>query len=229
MKKIAIFITLLLTLAISFTSFVGCANAKSTDYDLIKQTKMDNFTLLNQTAKHGQIVFIGDSIIELYPTYELFSIDRVVYNRGISGDTSDKMCYRLLDNVINIEPSIVSILIGTNDKAYNFDINTTLANIKKSVELIKENSPNTKIILQSIYPVNKAINSSMVGSRTNNEIIKYNEAIKTYAETNSVTYADVFAVLKDEKGEFNKQYTYDGLHPNAKGYIAITEYLITLF
>ena len=91
-----IIVVVLLTLVL-----VGCGGNKSTEYDIVKMTKMDNYELLNETAQHNQVVFIGDSIIELYPTYELFTgKNKRVYNRGISGDTSDRLLERMDKNAL---------------------------------------------------------------------------------------------------------------------------------
>ena len=40
-----------------------------------------------------------------------------------------------------------------------------------------------------------------------------------------MTYIDVASTLKDENGELNKEYTYDGLHMSLRGYEVITEVL----
>lgn len=210
-------------------ALVACGDSSSTEYDVVKKTKSENFALLNQTAKHNQIVMIGDSIVELYPSYELFtdfpSADNplVVYNRGISGDTSDRMLERLQSNALNIQPEVLSILIGTND--FNrLTKEETLSNVRAAITAAKDAGVQ-KIILQSIYPVHKSINSSMVGGRNDNIISEYNEAYKAICTQTGAIYADVASVLKDDNGKFKADFTYDGLHPNAKGYVEITKYL----
>lgn len=81
----------------------------------------------------------------------------------------------------------------------------------------------SKIIVSGLYPVNKSINSNMVGSRTNKEIKELNEKIKNAVSQNNAIFSDLTSVLADEDGNFNKNFTYDGLHPNAKGYIEIAK------
>jgi lysophospholipase L1-like esterase len=36
----------------------------------------------------------------------------------------------------------------------------------------------------------------------------------------------MYSVLEDEKGNFKKEYTKDGLHPNDLGYVKITKKLL---
>ncbi len=68
----------------------------------------------------------------------------------------------------------------------------------------------------------------MVGSRTNEEILELNSKIQALVKSKSVFYSDVFDCLKDSQGNFDKEYTYDGLHPNAKGYLVITNTIMPL-
>lgn len=60
---------------------------KKTKYELVKKTKQDNFTYLNENfCEMGQTVLIGDSITEIFNWYELFysfskETGQAVYNR----------------------------------------------------------------------------------------------------------------------------------------------------
>ena len=46
---------------------------KKTAYDYVQQTKKENFSFLNETyAQQGQTVLFGDSITEIFNSYELF-------------------------------------------------------------------------------------------------------------------------------------------------------------
>ena len=46
---------------------------KKTAYDHVKQTKKENFTFLNEKyAQQGQTVLFGDSITEIFNSYECF-------------------------------------------------------------------------------------------------------------------------------------------------------------
>ncbi len=83
---------------------------KRTVYYAEKINKADNFEFLNKNyCKKGQTVLVGDSITELFNHTELFAEYTAetgisVYNRGISGDTSDRLLERLERNVLNIKP-----------------------------------------------------------------------------------------------------------------------------
>ncbi len=228
MKKKYQLILIALVLVICIFSFVGCAGKNSTEYDTVKLTKMNNYELLNQSAEHNQVVFIGDSIVELFPTYELFANQKkIVYNRGISGDTSDKMLERLEKNALNIKPEVVCILIGTNDIARDIDHSIIIDNISKSIDKCKENGVK-RIIINGLLPVHKDINKNMVGKRTNQEIKELNQKLSSLAVSKNVLFVDFNNVIADEDGNFDKELTYDGLHPNALGYVKMAETLQSL-
>ncbi|MDE6210635.1 MAG: hypothetical protein K2G42_01520 [Clostridia bacterium] len=225
-KSIAIIVTFILCSSIFAGALSGCSSVISTDYDIVKQTKKDNYTLLNENyAQKNQTVLIGDSIIEIYNT-ELFDgvLDTKVYNRGISGDTSDKLLERLEDNALNIAPQTLIVLVGTNDLSRKISLDTVLDNISKTVEKSKQAGVEN-IIICSLLPVNKSINSTMVGIRSNKDIQQLNSLLKEECLHQQVTFVDLYPILADGDGNFDKQYTYDGLHPNAQGYVVITQAL----
>ena len=225
-KTVAVVVVIILLTSILIFALIGCKNSASTEYDVIKQTKKDNFKLLNENyAQSNQTVFIGDSIIEIYNT-ELFDglLSTKVYNRGISGDTSDKLLERLQDNALNIAPQNIVVLVGTNDLSRKISADVICDNISKVIDKSKEANVE-KIVICSLLPVNKSVNSNMVGSRKNNDIQTINAKLKDICGQKQVEFVDLYTPLLDKDGNFNKQYTYDGLHPNANGYVIITQEL----
>ena len=124
---------------------------KKTAYDYVQQTKKENFSFLNETyAQQGQTVLFGDSITEIFNSYELFyafsqTTGQAVYNRGISGDTSDRLLERLECNALNISPKNLVILIGTNDIGIGLPTEYTLKNIKEILQRTQTLCSNTAV------------------------------------------------------------------------------------
>ena len=220
-KMLAV-VTLVVVMAIAL---VACEYKNlDTTYNQEKRTKMENFTHLNESAQHGQAVMIGDSIVELYNVQEQFAgMEKIVYNRGISGDTSDRMLERI-SNALDIEPTTLFVLVGTNDIGRGIPREDTLTNVRNVILKAKESGVEN-IVIESVYPVNHHLNKRMVGGRQNSDIIEYNKRLKALTEELSVIYVDLFSVLKGEDGEFKRELTYDGLHPNEHGYDVITSVL----
>lgn len=208
-----------------------------TKYDTQKNTKKANYKLLNETASlHGQTVLAGDSITEIFNSYELFyewseKNKCAVYNRGISGDTSDRLAERFYDNVLNISPRNIVLLIGTNDIGLGGKIENTAENIRNILEQIRRQSADTNVILEAVYPVNKNLSAearAMVGVRTNGKIQKLNALLKPLAEEFGCIWLDLTDVLSDKNGNLRACYCYDGLHLNANGFKAVSEKIIPL-
>ena len=65
----------------------------------------------------------------------------------------------------------------------------------------------------------------MVGIRNNKDIQLLNSMLKDMCQQKQVVFVDLYTLLEDEDGNFDNQYTYDGLHPNAQGYVVITQAL----
>ncbi|MEG1663529.1 MAG: GDSL-type esterase/lipase family protein [Clostridia bacterium] len=226
MKKKFLILVLVLLMSATFAVGLTACNSDSA-YDTGKQNKMDNYNLLNETAKSGQAVMIGDSIVEIFPI-ELFSnVKLEVYNRGIGGDTSDRLLERLDKNALAIAPKVLSVLVGTNDLNYKIS-GSTVGNIKQIVEKAKlAGVPN--VIVQSIYPVNKSVNKKMVGKRKNADIMLTNTQIKNVCDELNVTYLNVYDSLLDGSGNLDASLTYDGLHLNVAGFKIVANLLKPYF
>lgn len=190
--------------------------------------RVEDFKGYNKTANKNKIVFVGDSITEQYNVYEFFK-GYEVYNRGIGGDTTVGLAKRLNESIYDLEPNIIFLLIGTND--FGLVENTTSLTLAERINLlvqeIHEKLPNTKIVLESIYPVHEKdgakIDRLSVSSRSNKQI---NATNKLLSKIKNCTYLDLNQKLKDKDGDIKYEYTVEGLHINVLGYEVITKNLI---
>ena len=184
-------------------------------------------TKTESITKNENIVFLGDSIFDWFPTHKIFS-DLPIVNSGKSGNTTKDILDNMENRVYKYNPTKVFINIGTNDIQYDDseEVNIeTYENITKIVENIKNNRKKSKIYVISIYPVNN--NLSGAGGRHNDEIIEINSRLKTYcSEVDGVEYIDAYSQLVGDDGMFDSEYTNDGLHPNGLGYAKLTEILM---
>lgn len=205
---------------------------KRTEYDAYKRSRAESFELLNKNyCEKGATVLAGDSITEGFTHTELFAAYTAetgipVYNRGISGDTSDRLLERLEKTILNIKPKNLVLLIGTNDLGVGADADFTAEHVEKIIEQSKKRCKNINIILESVYPVNPKVNKQ--GRRNNKAILLINEKLKAVAEKQKITFLDLTDKLVDENGLFKAKYTYDGLHANAKAYEVITKAVLPL-
>ena len=179
------------------------------------------FSELNECAEPGGIVSLGDSITDFFRLNEYFHGIYVI-NRGISWDTTDGVLLRMPESVYQLKPAKVFLMIGTNDVGDNKPEHEIVHNIDQIITAIQANSPDTKIYLESIYPVSvlrhKKIRKIIVGKRTNEKIRSINEKLKNLAQEKGIPYIDVHSHLADEKGNIRLEYTVEGLHLTVPGY-----------
>ncbi|WOD42809.1 GDSL-type esterase/lipase family protein [Hwangdonia lutea] len=165
----------------------------------------------------NEIIFLGNSITEGGDWKSLFPNQNVI-NRGISGDVTDGILYRLKE-VTASKPSKVFLLIGTNDMARGKSIDYVLEHTEKIILQIKKQSKDTKIYLQSILPINPHVGQKFSGHKNNHQkIIEANQRLKILAKKHHLKYIDLHKAMRNGKKHIKPKYTYDGLHLSEAGY-----------
>lgn len=214
---------LLISLLAFLLVLVGAAANNITNIKLNKEGKTQQ-TIEKEEKKTENIVFLGDSITEIYPLEDIFGKVPIVKS-GISGYRTKDILEQLRKMVYQYNPSKVILLIGTNDYLDDSTPDEVASNIKEIVQEIHKHRKSTEIYIESIYPINKNLKKEMVANRDNDKIIETNKKIKDICKEKNLTYIDMYNELIDEDGNFNKKYTYDGLHPNTLGYARISQVL----
>jgi len=122
------------------------------------------------------------------------------------------------------KPKYLVISLGTNGVATLTESQFKYC-YNKLITAIKQASPSTKIIVQSIYPVT----ASYTGF-SNEKINTANRWLLSIAEESGIKYVDTASVLKDESGAMKEAFNSDhrdGYHINADAYTKILYYLRT--
>lgn len=180
-----------------------------------------------KNLRKGDIVFLGDSITEMYDLEKYYSYP--IINSGVSGWTTDDILSHLEEKVFQYHPKILVLLIGTNDINNGKDSTYIASNIEKIVDRIIEEESKVEIYIESIYPINNTdqekIDHQLVGKRTNEVIRDINKKVKKCCKLKGLNYIDMYSLLLDERGELNLIYTKEGLHINEEGYQVITKRL----
>ena len=156
------------------------------------------------------IAFLGDSLTD-YVRFERYFPELNTRNYGVEGDTTQDLLARL-DLAISDKPCKIFILIGVNDVLANLSPDDTLNNIRKIISRIKNISPESKIYLETLLPVN----SEFVTRRSNKIIRSINARLVTLAEETQCTLIDTHKIFSED-GELTKRFTIDGIHLNNSG------------
>lgn len=215
--------SLVIFIGASFMLLVGillCIN----EQEMIKLSSRVE-RLERYTYNKESIVFLGDSITsrcdlnKYFPNYN-------VYNSGIAGNMTKDILDNMENRVFVYNPTKVFILIGTNDLVYSeLDNDGIKNNIEEIINKIYEKNSNTKIYLESIYPVNTSLNKEIVETRTNDNIKNLNNKIEKICDNNKCTYINMYENLTDKNGNMKRIYTVDGLHLNKIGYKVVASKL----
>lgn len=196
---------------------------------LKEQAKLQqNYRELNQlSVKDPDIIFIGDSIVEYYPLYELLQTDKRLVNRGIRGYKTDLLLENLDAHLFGQALDKVFILIGTNDIGKEMPQTETLSNLEAVIQEISRDYPLAQLQLLSVLPVNEdPAYKSTVYVRSNEKIQALNQAYRQLANAYmNVQFIDLYDAFLDEKGQLRPDYTTDGLHLTISGYVALSKTL----
>lgn len=205
----------------------------ATQYSKEMTTKKNNYTFLNRKyALENQTVLLGDSITDFFNWYELFydfskTSGQAVYNRGIGGDTTDRLIERLQENVLSIKPRNIVLLIGTNDPSRGVPLSVTVQNMENIIKTTKSACPDVNFIIEAVYPINEKMRDRFE-KRSNKKINEMNKEFIKLCKKYDCIWLDFTDELKDSNGNLKQEYTYDGLHINAQAYEIVAKNVIPL-
>ncbi len=177
--------------------------------------RVSHFKTLPQTK--DDIIFVGNSITDDAEWSELFN-DIHVKNRGISGDITAGVIYRL-DEITTREPVKVFLLIGVNDLAKNTSTDSIIQNIFLIADYIHQQSASTKLYVQSILPVNNVYGKFSAYTNKGEQIKIINTQLKAGTNGHGYTYIDLYSSFVDENGKLKASLTNDGLHLKGEAYL----------
>ncbi len=188
---------------------------RRTDWPDLCRYRAQNQAL--EAAGGARVVFLGDSITELWQAADPALFTAGVVDRGVSGQTSGQALLRFYDDVVALHPKVVHLLIGTNDIAGNNgpsrpeDLQN---NIRAMVELARAN--NIQIVLASITPA--AAFSWRPAVRPAGPIAAMNRWLSGLAAREGLIYVDYASVLAGPDGGMRDGLSRDGVHPLIRGY-----------
>ena len=184
-----------------------------------------------QPIGYNKIIFIGNSITQSGGDWNLRYETNTIINRGISGDYTNGVLKRL-DEIIFFKPKAVFLMIGINeffaDNSNNPDISPSYVanNIFKIADTIREKSPNTKIFLHTILPINadqyikvKKVDYNFLqegfSPSVNQQIVEANLILKSNLKYSVI---DLHSVFVNKNFDLNPNFSTDGVHLNDAGY-----------
>jgi lysophospholipase L1-like esterase len=183
-----------------------------------------------------RIVVFGDSIAAGFYDYEKSGwVSRLnasimcpkpfveVYNRSVSGDTTNEVSERVERDCKSIKPDIVIFQAGSNDVTYDplakktrVSTKECRSNIFKLIKLGKQFTD--KVIFTGLFWVDEKVANPWSEKEYyyNKDGKAYDQIIQEVCKKERICFIPMFDVLSSELLE-------DGVHPNAKGHQKIFE------
>lgn len=151
--------------------------------------------------------------------------DVLIYNLGISGDTTVDLLNRIEVEAKSRKPNLIIFAIGINDAQFIHSTNGLRVsldefqqNLAKLLAIAKKFT--NKIIFIGLTRVNESKTNPIPWktdkSYTNENIARLDNAIEKFCENNKLKFVPMDNVLQNED-------LFDGLHPNAEGHTKIFE------
>ncbi len=194
------------------------------------------------TAPDGyadKLVFYGDSTTHGMKAYKVFgSRDTTQVWTPNSGtlalfraatdlvyDPNSKTEMSIADLCKSVQPEYLIVTLGVNGVSM-MDETWFKTDYQSLVNIIRQNSPDTKLILQSIYPIARSY--AKQESINNTKIQQANQWIVQIAKANGLPYLNTYSALVGADGYLPESYQNgDGMHFNEVGFAAVMDYVKT--
>lgn len=162
------------------------------------------------------VEFAGSSMFEGWSGVASDMAPIPAFNRAIGGSKTADILSHLDQLVLQYKPKVVVLYSGINDVSEGILPETAAENIRKIIEGVQADLPETRIIYIPILNISNQPDS-------NGLIADANNRVKAFAEGNTrVTILDVSSVLVDENGNTRSEFlTGDGSHFNEAAYEAM--------
>lgn len=156
-------------------------------------------------------------------------------NRGVSGDRIVDVYSRIKEDIINLEPDVMSILIGVNDIWHEVNDQNGVDTPKFEkiysmlIEEIKEALPNIKIIILEPFVLYGE------GSKRCYDVFRKGveeraDVARRIANKYDLAFVPLLKQFDDAASDGDTKYwTTDGVHPTAAGHQLIKEELVKAF
>ena len=164
------------------------------------------------------IVMLGNSLTEGGGDWGKRLGKEHVINRGISGDEVMGV-YDRLHQILPGKPAKLFLLIGVNDVSHDLSTDSIVYRIDQTLTRIQKESPETKVYLQSLLPIDESFNRYKRLTNKTYQIPEINARLEALAKEKKITFINLYPLFT-EKGTnvLRKELTSDGLHLNDKGY-----------
>lgn len=146
-------------------------------------------------------------------------------DKGISGNRIVDVYARIKDDILNLKPDVMSILIGVNDVWHEFDWNNGISTKKFDklyrimLDEILEELPNIKIMILEPFCLLGPATEKNWGKGFDKEVKEKAAVAKKIAEDYNLTFISLQDKFDEAaKNTENTYWLFDGVHPTSAGH-----------
>lgn len=177
----------------------------------------------NSNLGTGYANLTAAALLAKYPEKDL-----KFYNRGISGNRVVDLYARWKTDALNLNPDIITILIGINDIWHERDWQNgvEIDRFEQIYDMMicysKKMLPNVKFVLLSPF----ILDCGVIDDFFKENVVIYAAAVKRLAEKYGAAYIDTQAIFGEAIKKAEPAYwAADGVHPTPAGHTLISEAL----
>ncbi|MDE6266178.1 MAG: sialate O-acetylesterase [Muribaculaceae bacterium] len=163
------------------------------------------------------IVFLGNSLTHGCEWHELFGMPNIK-NRGINGDIVEGIRLRIAP-ILKGQPAKLFLLSGVNDVSHNLTADSIAGAIGNLIDIIRTESPRTKVYVQSLLPINNSFGRYKAVIGKEQVIRDINALLEPMVKEKGCTWINSYPMFVDGEGNLDSRFTNDGLHLMGNGYL----------
>jgi lysophospholipase L1-like esterase len=179
----------------------------------------NNSDLQPPAAGENRVVYFGDQVTDVgYRGSADFLSDRSWLNRGSATQITDQVLVRLRQDVIDLYPKVVGILVGVNyigGAHGNSPEEMILDNLMSMSGIAPANG--IRVLLVSATPVCSCSTKSTGFQRWQGRIAEANELIQKHCAGAGAVHLEYYSAIADG-GNSNRELTSESVLPNNAGY-----------
>lgn len=195
-----------------------------TVFDFMTQNRQ--YFWSQRQVNQGSAVFVGDSNIGEWKTLKEDFAPLHVANVGIGGDVSRGVLFRLKEDVIDLTPKAVVILIGANDMSSKEDLSLLMSNLTSILKTLRSYDRSVPIVLCKLPPRD---NPEAPVSRR--DVVDLNSRLDRLSKSDSkLVLLDLYQLLALPDGSLDpRNFHEDKIHISPAGYKKFHDALIPIF
>lgn len=176
-----------------------------------------NYFWTRRTTDQGAIVFVGDSLTGNWKLGDMKAAlpGYHVANRGVGGDGTRGVLFRLKEDVLDLNPQAIVLLIGTNDLSAKASVQVITDNVTQILDQAREFNKELPIVLCLLPP-----RASEAAPIDPTKLTELNARLTALGENHQkLVVLDLFSAMSTpEGGPDPKYFGKDLLHLAAGGY-----------